>query len=57
MVDLVDDHYALDLRRARELLNWNPRHSLRETPRVRQTALAFQTERAYELLLTLTSYE
>jgi nucleoside-diphosphate-sugar epimerase len=31
MIDLADDHYALDTRRARQLLGWEPRHSLRET--------------------------
>lgn len=31
MIDLADDHYVLDISRARELLGWEPRHSLRET--------------------------
>jgi nucleoside-diphosphate-sugar epimerase/uncharacterized membrane protein len=31
MIDLSDDHYALDISRARTLLGWEPRHSLRET--------------------------
>jgi nucleoside-diphosphate-sugar epimerase len=31
MVDLADDHYALDITRARQLLAWAPRRSLRET--------------------------
>ena len=31
MIDLADDHYALDIGRARALLGWEPRHSLRET--------------------------
>jgi nucleoside-diphosphate-sugar epimerase len=30
MVDLADDHYELDISRARTLLDWEPRHSLRE---------------------------
>jgi nucleoside-diphosphate-sugar epimerase len=35
MIDLADDHYALDISRARALLGWSPRHSLRETlPRI-----------------------
>lgn len=29
MIDLADDHYALDTTRARELLGWTPQHSLR----------------------------
>ncbi|HVL74577.1 MAG TPA: NAD(P)-dependent oxidoreductase, partial [Noviherbaspirillum sp.] len=29
MVDLADDHYELDITRARTLLDWNPQHRLR----------------------------
>jgi len=31
MIDISDDHYALDISRASTLLGWEPRHSLRET--------------------------
>jgi nucleoside-diphosphate-sugar epimerase/uncharacterized membrane protein len=31
MIDISDDHYALDISRARTVLDWEPRHSLRET--------------------------
>lgn len=31
MIDMADDHYALDIGRARTALGWEPRHSLRET--------------------------
>ena len=31
MIDRANDHYALDIGRARNLLGWEPRHSLRET--------------------------
>ena len=31
MIDRANDHYALDITRARELLDWTPRRSLRET--------------------------
>jgi nucleoside-diphosphate-sugar epimerase/uncharacterized membrane protein len=31
MIDLADDHYALDISRARDLLGWQPRHTIRET--------------------------
>ena len=31
MIDRADDHYELDITRARKLLGWKPRHSLRET--------------------------
>ena len=35
MVRMADDHYALDIRRARELLGWEPRHRLKdELPRL-----------------------
>lgn len=31
MIDRANDHYALDITRARELLGWEPKRSLRET--------------------------
>ena len=31
MIDRANDHYALDITRARKLLDWNPTHSLRDT--------------------------
>lgn len=31
MVDLADDHYELDISRARKALGWEPKHSLEET--------------------------
>jgi len=35
MIELADDHYALDISRARELLGWAPRRSLRDVlPRI-----------------------
>lgn len=35
MIDFADDHYALDINRARTLLDWEPKHSLRESlPRI-----------------------
>jgi nucleoside-diphosphate-sugar epimerase len=30
MVRMADDHYALDVRRAREVLGWEPRHRLKD---------------------------
>ena len=33
MIDLADDHYELDIDRARSLLGWEPRHRLRDTLR------------------------
>lgn len=30
MVAMADDHYALDVRRARDLLGWQPRHRLKD---------------------------
>lgn len=31
MVDIADDHYAVDISRARKLLGWEPQHSLHDT--------------------------
>jgi nucleoside-diphosphate-sugar epimerase len=31
MIDLADDHYELDITRARTLLGWEPKYSLRQT--------------------------
>lgn len=31
MVDIADDHYALDISQARRLLDWEPKHTLRRT--------------------------
>ena len=31
MIDRADDHYELDISRAKELLDWEPKHSLKET--------------------------
>lgn len=31
MIAMADDHYALDIRRACELLGWTPRHRLKDT--------------------------
>ncbi len=37
MVSMADDHYALDIARAKELLGWEPRHGLRTTlPKITQ---------------------
>lgn len=37
MIALADDHYALDVTRARELLGWEPRHDIRDVlPRIVQ---------------------
>lgn len=41
MIDLADDHYALDVSRARRALGWEPRRSLRATlPRMLQALKA-----------------
>ena len=31
MIDRADDHYALDVSRARDLLGWAPKHALLDT--------------------------
>jgi nucleoside-diphosphate-sugar epimerase len=49
MIDLADDHYALDVSRARELLGWSPRHTLRETLPRMVTFLKTDPEGFYRL--------
>lgn len=49
MIDLADDHYALDISRARQLLGWSPQHSLRETLPRMATALKTDPEGFYRL--------
>lgn len=31
MIDLADDHYELDISRAKQLLSWQPKHAIEET--------------------------
>ena len=31
MIDLSDDHYELDISRAKKVLGWEPKHKLEET--------------------------
>lgn len=41
MVEIASDHYEVDISRARQLLDWQPRHSLRETlPKIVQALKA-----------------
>jgi nucleoside-diphosphate-sugar epimerase/uncharacterized membrane protein len=41
MVELADDHYELDISKVRELLDWSPRHALRdELPAIVETLKA-----------------
>jgi nucleoside-diphosphate-sugar epimerase len=49
MIDLADDHYALDISKARQLLGWSPRHKLRETLPRMVTALKTDPEGFYRL--------
>ncbi len=46
MIDLADDHFALDITRARNLLGWQPKHSLRQTV-PKMVALLKQDSRAW----------
>jgi nucleoside-diphosphate-sugar epimerase len=48
MVDLADAHYAVDIRRAREHLGWEPAHRLRTTLPVMLAALQADPEGWYE---------
>ncbi len=47
MVDRADDHYALDIQRARRILGWEPRHRLRKTLPVMVENLKRDPERFY----------
>jgi nucleoside-diphosphate-sugar epimerase len=47
MIDLADDHFALDISRAREVLGWTPARSLRETLPQMISALKTAPERWY----------
>ncbi|HEY3077744.1 MAG TPA: vitamin K epoxide reductase family protein [Burkholderiales bacterium] len=47
MVDSADDHYALDIARAGELLGWEPKHSLRDALPVMLSALKRDPEAWY----------
>lgn len=49
MIDLADDHYALDISRAQQLLDWTPRHSVRATLPKMVTALKTDPEGFYRL--------
>ncbi len=49
MIDLADDHYALDVTRAEQLLGWRPRRSLRETLPRMIAALRADPEAFYRL--------
>jgi nucleoside-diphosphate-sugar epimerase len=49
MIDLADDHYALDITRARDLLGWSPRHNLRDTLPIMVTALKTDPEDFYRI--------
>jgi nucleoside-diphosphate-sugar epimerase len=49
MIDLADDHYALDITRARKLLDWKPEKTLRETIPRMVDLLKSNPERFYEI--------
>ncbi|MCD0462916.1 NAD-dependent epimerase/dehydratase family protein [Roseiconus lacunae] len=49
MVDMADDHYALNLDRAKALLGWQPRHHLMQTIPEMTQMLQSDPDRWYEL--------
>ncbi|MFG0287043.1 MAG: NAD-dependent epimerase/dehydratase family protein [Rhodopirellula sp. JB044] len=49
MVDMADDHYALDITRANELLGWEPTHSLSTTLPKMTALLKEDPEQWYQL--------
>ncbi len=48
MIDLADDHFELDSSKAKVLLNWQPRHSLRSTLPKMIAALKNNPEKFYK---------
>ena len=55
MIDLADDHYALDITRAKNLLDWEPTRSLRDTlPKMIDTLKADPQRWYHENKLTWT---
>ncbi|HEV2293063.1 MAG TPA: NAD(P)-dependent oxidoreductase [Tepidisphaeraceae bacterium] len=48
MIDLADDHYELDITRARQLIHWEPRHNLRDALPLMVEALKRDPVRFYE---------
>lgn len=62
MIDRANDHYALDITRARTLLDWQPRHTLRKTlPKMvaslQADPLAWYREHGLELPSSLVHQE
>ncbi|HEY9792749.1 MAG TPA: NAD(P)-dependent oxidoreductase [Candidatus Obscuribacterales bacterium] len=49
MIDIADDHYELDIARAKQYLGWIPAHDLRETLPAMIEALKIDPLRFYEL--------
>lgn len=49
MIDMADQHYALNVNRARELLGWQPRRSLRDTLPTMIDALKSDPARWYQV--------
>ena len=47
MIDLADDHFALDISRAQQLLDWSPQHSLRSSLSTMVSALKADPVRWY----------
>ncbi|MEW6057759.1 MAG: NAD(P)-dependent oxidoreductase [Bdellovibrionota bacterium] len=47
MISFADDHYDINIERARKLLNWEPRHSLRKTLPLMIEALKKDSARWY----------
>lgn len=47
MIDLADDHYELDITRAKQLLDWEPQHRIDETLGIMIRALKEDPERWY----------
>jgi nucleoside-diphosphate-sugar epimerase len=49
MIDLADDHYEMDISKAKKLLGWAPKHSLEETLPIMIEALKKDPEKWYKI--------
>ncbi len=51
MIDLADDHYEMDISKAKKLLGWAPKHSLEKTLPIMIEALKKDPEKWYKINL------
>jgi nucleoside-diphosphate-sugar epimerase len=49
MIDLADDHYELDISKAKKYLNWQPKRSVEQTLPIMIAELKKDPEHWYEI--------